>query len=1048
MLLVVLLACASTLVCSRTFAEEQATMNTGTDRSDQAVQDTGTTGKPEDQPRTKKVLVLHTLKVKRPWNVLFNRYFTEALQESGLSLANLDIENLDLLQFKDADYRETVKRQLEHKYADMPPDVIIITFASTIDFVLENDLFPDIPRIFVLPTPSDFEGIPDSVVLPFAFEFRNNIAHALTLLPDTKSIYVVAGNGLMDKRLVSMFRSDTEDLEDRVSFHYLDDLNVEELLGRLENLPDDSFVYYLTYSLDFQGKAVITRDFSQRIGDHSNRPVLSWLDLHALNIDILGGRVTTTKASATMSLDVVKRVFEGESIDSIEPPPPYVEYIYQWEELKKWGIDPGRLSPKSIIQNKTYSFFDVFKWRITGGIVLIALEALLILFFLISIRRRKAAEQGLKGYQHELEEKVRALQESESRLSLIYDSVGDVLFYIRVEPDDCFRFVSVNHAFLETTRLTGDQIVGKRIEEVIPEPSIQLVLDNYRKAIRENMIVRWEETSVYPSGERIGDVSIAPVVNEEGICTHLVGSVHDVTERRQAEQTLRESEERYEVAVAGSAAGIWDWDIPSGNVYYSGRFKELLGYGGEEPWETTDDFWNRVHPDDLPTVREALERHLEERVAYRMDFRLQTRSGEYRWFYARGQALWDEAGKPLRMAGSITDVTQHKEADEGLLRSEHRFRSLMEQFPQAVVLFTPEGKPIQVNSAWKKLWGVDDNGTAEFFKKYNPLDDNQLRDRGMADLIKKGFAGEHVVLPPLEYSGKQTTEELDFNDGEANTAWIQIHLSPVFDEKHEINCIVNTVVDITALKRSEEESNRQRENLARMSRVTRMEQMTGSIAHELNQPLTGILSNAQAGEMMVKDGRCDSGDMAEIMGEIASDAKRASDVIQTLRDLYRKHEMEYRPVDMSALIEETEHLLRSEFILQKVEMANECAPDAPPVGGTRVQLQQVLVNLIMNAAEAMKDTSPDGRLIRVATSHDKDEVRVWVEDSGPGIDADRIDTIFEPLATWKPGGTGMGLAISNSIIEAHRGRMWAENRDGGGACVGFVLPVMKGSKGA
>jgi signal transduction histidine kinase len=372
----------------------------------------------------------------------------------------------------------------------------------------------------------------------------------------------------------------------------------------------------------------------------------------------------------------------------------------------------------------------------------------------------------------------------------------------------------------------------------------------------------------------------------------------------------------------------------------------------------------------------------------------------------------------------------------------------MEQFPQAVVLFTPEGKPIQVNSAWKKLWGVDDNGTAEFFKKYNPLDDNQLRDRGMADLIKKGFAGEHVVLPPLEYSGKQTTEELDFNDGEANTAWIQIHLSPVFDEKHEINYIVDTVVDITALKRSEEESSRQRENLARMSRVTRMEQMTGSIAHELNQPLTGILSNAQAGEMMVKDGRCDSGDMAEIMGEIASDAKRASDVIQTLRDLYRKHEVEYRPVDMSALIEETGHLLRSEFILQKVEMANECAPDAPPVGGTRVQLQQVLVNLIMNAAEAMKDTSPDGRLIRVATSHDKDEVRVWVEDSGPGIDADRIVTIFEPLATWKPGGTGMGLAISNSIIEAHRGRMWAENRDGGGACVGFVLPVMKGSKGA
>jgi formate hydrogenlyase transcriptional activator len=145
-----------------------------------------------------------------------------------------------------------------------------------------------------------------------------------------------------------------------------------------------------------------------------------------------------------------------------------------------------------------------------------------------------------------LERKVGELQESEERLSLIYDSVADVLFYISVESDDCFRFLSINYAFLETTGLTSDQIVGKRIEQVIPEMSVRLVLDNYKKAIKENRIVRWEETSVYPSGEKIGDVSVAPVLNNKGICTHLVGSVHDVTNRKLTEIKVTELKNQLE----------------------------------------------------------------------------------------------------------------------------------------------------------------------------------------------------------------------------------------------------------------------------------------------------------------------------------------------------------------------------------------------------------------------------------------------------------------------------------------------------------------------
>jgi len=405
-LLIALLACVSSHVCSKTFAEEHAVMKTRTGRADQTVQEMGIAEAPEDQPRKKRVLVLHTLKVRRPWNLLFNRYFMEALEQSSLPPHEFEIENLDLLQFNDADYQETVKKQLEHKYGESSPDVIIITFASTIKFVLENNLFPGIPKIFVLPTRSDFDKVPNSVVLPFAFEFKKNIEHALTLLPDTKAIYVVAGNGLMDRRLASLFRNETKAFGSRVSFYYLDNLGVEELLSRVEHLPDDSFIYYLTYSLDFQGRAVITRHFSQRIGERSNRPVLSWLDLHALDIGILGGRVTTTRASATMSVDIIKRVLAGESIDSIKPESPYVEYIYEWKELKKWDIDLDKLPPDSVIQNRQPDFFEIFKWQILGGIALLVVESLLVFFLLINIRKRRAAERELRGYQTELEKKV------------------------------------------------------------------------------------------------------------------------------------------------------------------------------------------------------------------------------------------------------------------------------------------------------------------------------------------------------------------------------------------------------------------------------------------------------------------------------------------------------------------------------------------------------------------------------------------------------------------------------------------------------------------
>ena len=255
-----------------------------------------------------------------------------------------------------------------------------------------------------------------------------------------------------------------------------------------------------------------------------------------------------------------------------------------------------------------------------------------------------------------LKQKVRELQESEKRLSLIYDSTADILFYIKVEPDDCFRFLSINSAFLTATGLTEDQIVGKRIEEVIPEPSVQLVLDNYRKAIKENRIVRWEETSVYPSGEKIGHVSIAPVLNEKGICTHLVGSVHDITEHKKAELNYR--------TVADFTYDWEYWANMDGTLnYVSPSCERISGYSVQDFMDNPSLFREIIVPQD----HEIWDRHYHdsrrELKPREMQFRIQRRDGQICWIEHSCQPVIDDQGRLNGFRASNRDITDRKLAE-------------------------------------------------------------------------------------------------------------------------------------------------------------------------------------------------------------------------------------------------------------------------------------------------------------------------------------------------------------------------------------------------
>ena len=475
--------------------------------------------------------------------------------------------------------------------------------------------------------------------------------------------------------------------------------------------------------------------------------------------------------------------------------------------------------------------------------------------------------------------------------------------------------------------------------------------------------------------------------------------------------------------------------------FCNAQIEDSIGYSAEEIH--SKNFSEFIHPDDIKIVmREYQTRLSGDQTKNRYSVRILTKDGQEKYVLISSTLVnWD--GAPATLA-IISDISMQKKIESDLRKSEERFRQLMEQSPLAMEILSPEGKIIKVNSAWKKLWKITDKQASETIDKYNMLTDPQLERLGIMEQVKEAFKGKHIILPPIQYDTGQTVEDFDIESlNNFKSPWIQCHLNSVKDAKGKIIYIVNTYVDITDLRKAEQEVQEQKELMTRISRANRMGQLTGSIAHELNQPLTGILSNTQAVELMLQSGKWEVNELQEILSEIVNDTKRAGEVIRNLRELYRDQKVEFLPIEMNTILNEITKLLHSEFVMQHVVLQTKYGSSLPMIKGNKIQIQQVMVNLIMNGIQAMIGMDSGERKILITSSSDANEVKVFVADRGKGINPDIIDRIFEPLATWKPGGTGMGLAISNSIIEAHGGRIIAENRREGGARVGFALPVLK-----
>jgi two-component system, LuxR family, sensor kinase FixL len=271
--------------------------------------------------------------------------------------------------------------------------------------------------------------------------------------------------------------------------------------------------------------------------------------------------------------------------------------------------------------------------------------------------------------------------------------------------------------------------------------------------------------------------------------------------------------------------------------------------------------------------------------------------------------------------------------------------------------------------------------------------------------------------------------------------WLFSKGKPLCDEAGVPHRVTGVQVDTTDRKQAELEAQRHRREVAHLGRVALLGELSGALAHELNQPLAAILTNARAGQRFLAHDPPDLEQLHEILTAIVDDDRRAGNVITRLRALLKNDDVRHEPLDLNAVVQEVERIIRADLIARDVSLTIDLSPDSALVTGDRVQLQQVVLNLVLNACDAMQATLPGRRRLLVATAVDERQgVRVAVSDNGTGIRAENLEQIFDPFVTSKAQGLGLGLAICRSIASAHDGRLWAENNSDGGATFYLVLP--------
>jgi PAS domain S-box-containing protein len=617
------------------------------------------------------------------------------------------------------------------------------------------------------------------------------------------------------------------------------------------------------------------------------------------------------------------------------------------------------------------------------------------------------------------------LRESEDRMTLASEAAGFGVWMWNIQRNQVWG----SERWLRLFGFTPDATVTfENIIQRIHPDDREMVEREVRRALEDRADYAGEYRVILPDGTQRWIAARGRMHSDtHGKPDRMLGAAIDITGRKRTEEALQNSEEQFRQFFKNTPDYCYIISTEGNILQINEAALETLGYKREE---LVGQPLARIYaPESLARMQELFTQWKQSGQIRDEEMVIVTRKGERRVVILNVGAVNDKDGTILHSTSVQTDITERKQSEAALKESEERFRQVAETAGEFIWEVNAEGLYTYVSPTVEKILGYTPEelvGKKHFFDLFaSSVREELMATASQVNADRQSF--RDFPNPNVSKSGK--------------IVYLETSGAPVLDPAGNLVGYRGAAADVTGRKQAEQEIMQQRNELAHVGRISTMGQLASTLAHELNQPLGAILRNAEAAELFLQNPSPDLDEVRAILADIRKDDQRAGEVIDRMRALLKRRGLEHTTLDIAELVDEVVPLVHPDAVSRKVRLDIEVPRNLPPVHGDRVHLQQVLLNLILNGMNAMDEVPAEARrLIVRARQADAGTIEVAVADAGHGVPAEKFARLFEPFFTTKPNGMGLGLPISSTIIEAHGGRIWAENSPAG-ATFFFTVPV-------